>query len=152
MIVRVTGFGKAVKMALDEVLVKIDVAYQNPQRTTSRKDTGALSDSAISRALSLTLAFLVLTVLIASLKLFCRDFLPPPSLPFAQDDQVLLAGSLCLRAGHRSLECSPGGSPLYRGFGLGPREIVSSPSLSIAWSSKSGNLKLVGVEAAKLFE
>lgn len=32
-IVRVTGFGKAVRIAFDDVLDRIDVAYQTPQST-----------------------------------------------------------------------------------------------------------------------
>lgn len=114
--------------------------------TTSRRDTGALSDSAISCAFSLMLAFLVLTVLIASLKLFCRFGLVP-NLPFAAQDVQLLSDD-SFRWGHRSLECSPGGRPFGSGLGLGPRDtsLGSSSSNSTADSAlKSGNLNFAGV-------
>ena len=35
MTVRVTGRLRAVKMALDEVFVRMDVAYQRPQRSSN---------------------------------------------------------------------------------------------------------------------
>lgn len=171
MMVKVTGMGREVKMALDEVLVMMDVMYQKAQRpcaaelsaqvrdttrrdymsslslsrslfdhgrsgvegrigyapTTSFMDTGAFSDSAISCTFSWMLAPRprVLTVLIASLKLFCLPclvFVPAvmPAPPLGSSRELV---SRDLRAGHRSLECSPGGRPLGSGRGLGPREM-----------------------------
>lgn len=116
------------------------------RRTTSLRDTGALSDSAISCAFWLMLAFRVLTVLIASPRLFCRLGLVPPSFPFAAHEAQLL-NDVSFRGGQRSLECRPGGRPLGSGRGLGPREIPSSSSSSnsTAWSLlKSGNLNFEG--------
>lgn len=170
MIVKVTGMGNDVKMALDEVFVMIEVMYQKAHRpyksvyqrrfaatdplwytpTTNFIDTGALSDSAISCTFSLMLAPRprVLTVLMASLKLFCRPCLVfAPVLPgtyASQPFSSLELASRLLRAGHRSLECSPGGSPLGRGRGLGPREMSSASSSNVACScTKSGNLNLL---------
>lgn len=34
--VKVTGFGSAVRMALEDVLVRIEVPYQKPQRSFAR--------------------------------------------------------------------------------------------------------------------
>jgi hypothetical protein len=79
MTVNVMGLGSAVRMAFDEVLDKIEVENQIPQRTTSLYDTGAFRASAISCAFSLMLAFRPLTVCIASLKLFCLPCLDPPA-------------------------------------------------------------------------
>lgn len=85
--VRVMGFGSAVRMALDEVLEKMDVIYQIPHsvyralvddrgtepflHTMSLGESGAFRASASSWAFWLTLAFLPRMVLMASLKLFC---------------------------------------------------------------------------------
>lgn len=69
------GFGSAVRIALEEVLERIEVMYQTPQRRIMLGDIGALSASAISCALALTLALLVLIVRNASLRLFCRPCL-----------------------------------------------------------------------------
>lgn len=113
--VKVTGFGSAVRMALDDVLERIEVAYQTPQRITSFGETGALSASAISCAFWLTLAFLVLTVRMASLKLFCLPCLGPllippltHALPFCPEPRL---------ACHRSFECNV--VKTGRGPGLG---------------------------------
>lgn len=111
MTVSVIGRGKAVRMDFDDVLVKIEVAYQNPQstfcpyqscvlsshpitprsiHTTSFIDTGAFSDSAISCPVSLILIFRVRTVLIASPRLFCAACLfgVPLKAPFVHDVQL----------------------------------------------------------------
>lgn len=108
--------------------------------------TGALSDSAISWAFSLMLALLALIVMIASLRLFCRPCRPPPTAePLAQLVQLPRIEFL---AGHRSLECSPAGSPFGSGRGLGPREIssnsFSSNGVCICSCVTSGNLKELG--------
>jgi hypothetical protein len=144
-IVSVIGFGKAVRMAFEDVFVKIDAANQVQHNPTRRYDTGAFNDSAISCAFSLILAFLILTVRIASLRLFCRPCLVPPALPFAQAAQP--PGFDSFLNGHLSLECRPTGSPFMRGFGLGPRDMsssVSSPLPPLSSWMKSGNLKVVG--------
>ena len=60
--VRVIGFGRAVKIALDEALERIEVPYQPMQRITSLKETGARRASAISAAFWDTLPRLVLTI------------------------------------------------------------------------------------------
>jgi hypothetical protein len=163
MTVRVTGRGKAVKIAFEEVFVRMDVAYHNAHRdydpsaqmiyipiqgirTMSLKDMGALSESAISCAFSLMLAFRVRTVLIASLKLFCLPCLVPAlALPFAQE---LHSRALdVFLAGHRSLECRPDGRPFSRGFGDESRDggsnVSSCRSLNLKSVGRSGNLKLL---------
>lgn len=71
MSVSVTGFGRAVRIALEEVLENIDTAYHTMHRRMSVGDNGAFNASAISCALWLTLARLVRIVRIASPKLFC---------------------------------------------------------------------------------
>ena len=103
--VSVTGFRNAVKMALDDALVMIDVVYQTPQSMTSFQLTGAFSDSAISCAFSLTLALRPRTVFIASLKLFCLPCRVFPGVPFDHEFQLFALDTF--RAGHRSLECMP---------------------------------------------
>lgn len=72
------------------------------------------------------LALRVLTVRIASDKLFCLPCRLSLSRPLEAHDAQLFAVE-SLRVGQRSLECSPGGRPLFRGRGLGPRD-MSSPS------------------------
>ena len=113
-------------------------------RTTSLRDTGALSDSAISCAFSLMLALRVRTVRIASLKLFCLPCLPPPGVPFAHALQ-LCAPDFFL-AGHRSLECSPLGNPTGSGFGVWSLDggVMTSSRRSSMYRSgwRSGNLNL----------
>lgn len=133
MTVRVTGFGKAVKIAFEEVFVRIEVPYQNPQSITSRKETGAFSACAISCAFSLMLALRVRTVRMASDKLFCLPGRVSLSRPLEAHDAQLFAVESLL-AGHRSLECIPGGNPLGSGLGLGPRD-MSSPSPSFSKGS-----------------
>ena len=145
MIVSVTGFGNAVRIAFEEVFVRIDAANQVQQSITSLYDTGAFKESAISCAFSLILAFLALTVRIASLRLFCLPCLPPLAAPFAHETQSL--GFDSFLSGHRSLECIPAGSPFINGCGLGPRDmssIASSLSPSLRSCTKSGNLKVFG--------
>lgn len=93
-------------------------------RTMSFRLTGAFSESAISCAFSLILILRVLTVWIASLRLFCLLCRVPLALPLAE---LLHCSALeFFRAGHRSLECNPWGNPLGRGLGDGPRDISSS--------------------------
>jgi hypothetical protein len=93
--VSVMGLGSAVRMALEDVLVEMEVMYHTPHsiylcqissicctgntpvHTMSLGDTGALSASAISWAFWLTLALRVRIVLIASERLFCLPCLPP---------------------------------------------------------------------------
>jgi len=133
--VKVTGFFNAVKMALDDAFVMIEVVYQTPQSMMSFQLTGAFSDSAISCAFSLMLAFRVRTVWIASLKLFCRPCLIFPGAPF---DQLLAFDALL--AGQRSLECRPCGRPLGKGLGVPSRDKSSNVSLSKASCERSGNL------------
>lgn len=140
MTVKVTGLGRAVRMALEEVLVRIEVPYQNPQSMTNFKDTGAFKAWAISCAFSLMLALRVLTVLMASDKLFCLPGRVSLNLPFEAHEAQLFAVESLL-AGHLSLECSPGGRPFGSGRGLGPRD-MSSPSSTPSCSKgsvKSGN-------------
>lgn len=86
-------------------------------RTTSLGETGAFSASAISWAFWLILPFLVLMVLIASLKLFCRPCL------VVDPNVVLLANParLFLLGNHFSL-CMP---PVE----LGPKSRLSDDSL-----------------------
>lgn len=103
--VRVTGLEKAIKIALEDVLDKMDVAYQMAQRsfehldqpcvpgndetehdfiflrTMSFPEMGALRASAMSCAFWLTLCLRVRTPRIASVKLFCRPCLAPPGGP-----------------------------------------------------------------------
>lgn len=91
------------------------------------------------------LALRVLTVRMASDKLFCLPCRVSLSRPFEAHDAQLFAVE-SLRAGQRSLECSPGGRPWGSGRGLGPRD-MSSPSPSLLnsiGSVKSGNLNLTG--------
>lgn len=125
-IVSVIGFGRAVKMAFEDVFERIDDANHIQHNPTSLYDTGAFKESAISCAFSLILAFLVLTVRIASLKLFCLPCLPPLALPFAQ--AVQLFGFDSFLRGHRSLECMPAGRPFIKGCGLGPLDMSSTAS------------------------
>lgn len=92
MTVRVIGWGKALRIVLEDVFVSAELMYQTRQRTwafhqrvlcrhcagevtMSFTETGAFKASAISAALAVTLPFLVLIVLIASLMLFCRPCL-----------------------------------------------------------------------------
>jgi hypothetical protein len=119
-IVNVTGFFNAVRMALDEAFVMIEVVYHTPQSMTSFQLTGAFSDSAISCAFSLMLALRPRTVFIASVKLFCRPCLIFPGAPLEYWFQLLAFDALL--AGHRSLECKPCGRPLGNGFGLSSLE------------------------------
>lgn len=101
----------------------------------SLPDTGALRASAISCAFWLTLPFLVRTVRIASLKLFCL----PCRLgvhPFMLRES--------LRACHRSLLCRWFGNPSGCGIGdAGFGSNVSCVVCSIS-SDRSGNLKVAG--------
>lgn len=165
MTVRVTGRLRAVKMALDEVLVRMDVAYQRPQRSSNENQhayvylwcssrggvrtisfrlTGAFNESAISCAFSLTLILRDRTVCMASLRLFCRPCLPPLALPFAQELHCIALAFFF--AGHLSLECNPCGSPFGKGLGDGPRDMSCSSSSSkgvfMYSCDTSGNLKL----------
>ena len=134
--VKVTGFFNAVKIALDDAFVMIEVVYHTPQSMMSFQLTGALSDSAISCAFSLMLAFRPRTVWIASLKLFCR---PCRIFPGVICEFQLLAFDALL-AGQRSLECRPCGRPLGKGLGVPSRDRSSNVSLSKAYSERSGNL------------
>lgn len=92
------------------------------------------------------LAFLVRTVRIASLKLFCRPCLVP--IAPAGDPLRCAQAARELRTGHRSLECNPAGSPFNSGFGVLSRDggvNISSRKSSAYGSllkSKLGNLKL----------
>merc|ERR1711939_827030 len=144
MTVRVTGRLRAVKMALDEVFVRMDVAYQRPQRGIIFRLTGAFNESAISCAFSLTLILRDRTVCMASLRLFCRPCLPPFALPFAQELHCIALAFFF--AGHLSLECNPCGSPFGKGLGDGPRDMSCSSSSSkgvfMYSCDTSGNLKL----------
>ena len=93
------------------------------------------------------LAFLPLplTVLIASVRLFCLPCRDDSEVPFAQARQ--LPGLAAFLSGQRSLECKPAGSPFGSGFGLGPRDMssnVSSSRISSVSCTKSGNLKVLG--------
>ena len=134
--VKVTGFFNAVKMALDDAFVMIEVVYHTPQSMMSFQLTGALSDSAISCAFSLMLAFRPRTVWIASLKLFCRPCLIFPGV--ICEFQLLAFDALL--AGQRSLECRPCGRPLGKGLGVPSRDRSSNVSLSKASCERSGNL------------
>ena len=134
--VKVTGFFNAVKIALDDAFVMIEVVYHTPQSMMSFQLTGALSDSAISCAFSLMLAFRPRTVWIASLKLFCR---PCRIFPGVICEFQLLAFDALL-AGQRSLECRPCGRPLGKGLGVPSRDRSSNVSLSKASCERSGNL------------
>ena len=134
--VKVTGFFNAVKIALDDAFVMIEVVYHTPQSMMSFQLTGALSDSAISCAFSLMLAFRPRTVWIASLKLFCR---PCRIFPGVICEFQLLAFDALL-AGQRSLECRPCGRPLGKGLGVPSRDKSSNVSLSKASCERSGNL------------
>lgn len=136
--VKVTGFFSAVKIALDDAFVMIEVVYQTPQSMMSFQLTGALSDSAISCAFSLMLAFRPRTVWMASLKLFCRPCLIFPGVPFDRGFQLFAFDALL--AGQRSLECRPCGRPLGNGLGVPSRETSSNVSLSKASCERSGNL------------
>ena len=104
-IVKVTGLGNAVKIAFEDVLVKIDVEYQNVHSMINLQLTGAFKLSAISCPVSLMLILRVRTVLIASVRLFCLPCLPLCAEPLAQEFQ--LAAFDARLAGHRSLECRP---------------------------------------------
>ena len=136
--VSVTGFFRAVKMALDDAFVMIEVVYHTPQSITSFQLTGAFSDSAISCAFSLILAFRPRTVLIASVKLFCLPCLVFPGAPFEYEFQLFAFEALL--AGHRSLECMPCGRPFGRGFGDWSLEKSSNVSSASASCERSGNL------------
>jgi len=137
-IVSVTGFLNAVKMALDDAFVMIEVVYQTPQSMTSFQLTGAFSDSAISCAFSLMLAFRPRTVFIASVKLFCLPCLVFPGAPLEYEFQVVAFDALL--AAHRSLECIPCGSPFGNGFGDSSLEKSSNVSSASASCERSGNL------------
>ena len=144
MIVRVMGFGRAVRIAFEDVFVRMDAENQAQHSPTSLYDTGAFNDSAISCAFSLMLAFLPLTVRMASVKLFCLPCLAPLAIPFAQELQVL--GFDSFLNGQRALECMPIGNPFIRGAGLGPRDMSSTAFsfCSLASCTKSGNLNVFG--------
>lgn len=115
------------------------------QLTISFTETGALSASAISWALALTLARRVLMVLRASLRLFCLPCLvPPTALPLPHRGPVSLRG----------YQRSPGGNAYSPGFmGLGERtDMPISPTPSLACGGrtsgeKGGNLKVRGDDA-----
>lgn len=99
--VRVTGCGKALRMVLDEVLVRAELIYQTRQstwktpsacikacdgcrHTISLTEMGAFRASANSAAFAVTLPFLVLMVWMASPMLFCRpcfDGIPEVCVP-----------------------------------------------------------------------
>lgn len=85
--VRVAGFGKTFRMALEEVFVRALEVYHIIQRIISKGETGAFNASPISCTFVLTLPLLVRIVLKASLKLFCLPCLPPVLAdPFVHDD------------------------------------------------------------------
>lgn len=136
--VSVTGFLSAVKIALDDAFVMMEVVYHTPQSMTSFQLTGALSDSAISCAFSLMLAFRPRTVFIASVKLFCLPCLVFPGAPFEYEFQLFAFDALL--AGHRSLECIPCGSPFGNGLCVSSLEKSSDASSASASCERSGNL------------
>ena len=111
-------------------------------RTTSLKLTGAFNESAISCAFSLMLIFLVRTVWIASVKLFCRACFDPDAWPHELHCNAFEP----FFAGHRSLECKPFGKPLGSGFGVPLREMssysFSSKGPFMYSGETSGNLNL----------
>jgi hypothetical protein len=131
--VRVAGFGKALRMAFEEVLVRALDIYQMMQsiyilnqhlylyceeglRTINLGETGAFKASPISCTLAVTLAFLVLIVLKASLKLFCLLCLPPVlGVPLFHPDPLSI---LSLLDCHLSPEDEPLGIPLLAFVGL----------------------------------
>lgn len=75
--VSVMGFGSAVRIDLEEVLVKAELIYQMMHKTTNLIETGAFNASASSCAFALTLPFRVRIFRIASLRLFCLPCLDP---------------------------------------------------------------------------
>jgi hypothetical protein len=138
--VRVIGLGRAVRMALEDVLEKMDVMYQIAQSVINLGDTGALSASVISWTFWLTLPFLVLIVRNASLKLFCLPCLVAGACVALFKCPYLESLLGC----HRSEEDVPFACG---GFGLGEREELSPCDSSSCVGSRSGwkagNLKVV---------
>jgi hypothetical protein len=141
MSVRVAGFGKAIKMLFEEVLVRADERYQIMQsvydhqhtvkfggddwgRTISFGDTGAFKAPAISCAFALTLPFRERMVLNASVKLFCLPCTLPVGWYAALPVQDVGIGSL--RVCHRS-----------KGDGVVPFEAPLPLGGPCVWSSCS---------------
>lgn len=120
------------------------ILYAAPLHTTSVGDSGALSASAISCALWLTLGFLVLIVLIASVKLFCRPCLCCCELRKASALRVASSR----RGSQRSLDTGPFALGRSAGAGLwdGDENPGGSSSIGVGgrwFGSKAGNLKVV---------